>query len=141
MPDILLTYITNMDAKFDSCEDWLGNMATDFSMLGHYIGLNDWATAKLYCNDLATQCGWFRDDLATSIFSVRFWLKLALNYIDSNASFDGVTWQTIVEAWAKDDFEGRTVTIAFIDRMRQLIWDEPFSVLWAAEIEKQELPD
>ena len=43
-----------------------------------------------------------------------------------------LTWQKICEAWAANDFEGRAVTIAFIDRMRQILWDEPFSALWAA---------
>ncbi len=46
-----------------------------------------------------------------------------------------LTWKTICEAWAKDDFEGRFHTIAFIDRMRQIIWDEPFNVIWAAKPE------
>lgn len=50
-----------------------------------------------------------------------------------------ITWRTIVEAWAKDDFEGAGATIAFIDRMRQLIWDEPFYVKWAARPEQQDL--
>ena len=48
-----------------------------------------------------------------------------------------LTWKAICEAWAKDDFEGRAVTIAFIDRMRQLVWNEPFSVLWAAKPETE----
>lgn len=47
-----------------------------------------------------------------------------------------LTWQAIVEAWAKDDFAGAGATIAFIDRMRQLIWDEPFYVNWAAKPEQ-----
>ena len=37
----------------------------------------------------------------------------------------------ICEAWMQDDFKDRALTIAFIDRMRQLIWDEPFSAIWA----------
>lgn len=41
----------------------------------------------------------------------------------------------ICEAWAKDGFEERALTIGFIDRMRQLIWDEPFFVKWAARPE------
>jgi len=49
-----------------------------------------------------------------------------------------LTWKKICEAWIKDDFEGRAVTIATIDRMRQLIWDEPFRVQWAARPEEQE---
>jgi len=43
-----------------------------------------------------------------------------------------LTATKICEAWAKDGFHDRALTIAFIDRMRQLIWDEPFFVAWAA---------
>lgn len=44
----------------------------------------------------------------------------------------GVTWKAICEAWVKDDFEGRNWTIAIIDKMRQILWDEPFDIQWAA---------
>ncbi|GAH91794.1 unnamed protein product [marine sediment metagenome] len=46
-----------------------------------------------------------------------------------------LTATKICEAWAKKGFEDRALTIAFIDRMRQLIWDEPFFVAWAAKPE------
>lgn len=49
-----------------------------------------------------------------------------------------ITWQAIVEAWVKDDFAGRALTIATIDRMRQILWDEPFYAVWAARPEEQE---
>ncbi|KKN14570.1 hypothetical protein LCGC14_0994760 [marine sediment metagenome] len=51
-----------------------------------------------------------------------------------------VTYRTIAEAWAKNSFEGRMVTIAFIDRMRQLLWDEEYFVKWAAAPETSEGP-
>ncbi len=44
-----------------------------------------------------------------------------------------VTWKAICEAWVKDDFEGKEWTIACIDRMRTLMWDEPFYIKWAAK--------
>lgn len=47
-----------------------------------------------------------------------------------------LTATKICEAWAKDGFHDRALTIAFIDRMRQLIWDEPFFVAWAARPEE-----
>jgi len=52
-----------------------------------------------------------------------------------------VTWQAIAEAWLVNDFECRAVTIAFIDRMRQLLWNEPFSAVFASKPEEQELPE
>lgn len=47
-----------------------------------------------------------------------------------------VTWKSICEAWAKNDFEGRMPTIAFIDRMRELLWNETYKVQWAARPEE-----
>lgn len=49
-----------------------------------------------------------------------------------------LTANKIAEAWMANDFEGRAITIAMIDRMRQIIWDEPFNVQWAARPEEQE---
>lgn len=54
-------------------------------------------------------------------------------------TFGTVNYKSICEAWGRNDFEGRAVTIAFIDRMRQLLWNEPFSAMWAARPEEQEL--
>lgn len=50
-----------------------------------------------------------------------------------------LTWQDICIAWAKDDFAGRAMTIGFIDRMRQLLWDEPYYIAFASRPEEQEL--
>lgn len=50
-----------------------------------------------------------------------------------------ITPESIVEAWIRDDFKGRAITIATIDRMRQILWDEPFNALWSAKPEEQEL--
>ena len=46
-----------------------------------------------------------------------------------------LTAKAICEAWGKDDFADRAITITFIDRMRQLIWNEPYYVAWAARPE------
>lgn len=53
--------------------------------------------------------------------------------------YAGVTYQSICEAWFANDFEGRAVTIACIDRMRQILWNEPYSAQWAARPEEQEI--
>lgn len=59
-------------------------------------------------------------------------------YLSPANNCAGVTWQKICLAWAKSDFEGRAMTIGFIDRMRQLLWDEPFYIAFAARPESQE---
>ncbi|GAI69053.1 unnamed protein product [marine sediment metagenome] len=63
-----------------------------------------------------------------------------LNYYTiAEAKPDPLTWKSICEAWLKNDFEGRAPTIAIIDRMRQILWDEPFNIIWAARPEEKEL--
>jgi len=59
----------------------------------------------------------------------------ALPYFLENYAGGDITAKAICEAWAADDFEDRALTIAFIDRQRQLLWDEPFRVVWAARPE------
>lgn len=41
-------------------------------------------------------------------------------------------YRSINESWFENNFRGAGPTIAFIDRMRQLLWDEPYFVAWAA---------
>lgn len=48
-----------------------------------------------------------------------------------------LTWKSICEAWAKDDFEGKEWTIACIDHMRKLMWDKPFRIIWASKPETE----
>ena len=57
-------------------------------------------------------------------------LKEADEYTDGGNG--GITWQAICEAWVANDFEGKEWTIACIDQMRKLMWDEPFSIQWAS---------
>lgn len=64
-------------------------------------------------------------------------LRMAWQYTIED--FPTVDYKAICEAWGEDDFKGASVTIAFIDRMRQLIWDEPFYALWAARPEETEI--
>jgi len=87
--------------------------------------------------------------------SVTIWMQRAIYYLihhsmttpDYTNLYDignllkggELTWQAICEAWGANNFEGRGPTIAFIDRMRQLLWDEPFYVAWAARPEDADL--
>ncbi|MBA7713002.1 hypothetical protein ES703_121997 [subsurface metagenome] len=54
-----------------------------------------------------------------------------------NETMPEVTWQGICAAWANNNFEGKEWTVACIDRMRTLMWDEPFNIKWAASPTEQ----
>lgn len=85
----------------------------------------------------------WRDQIADGTDNFRYALTKTLLWINDNWVTDGgdgeppyeLTAEKICEAWAADNFQARALTIAFIDRMRQLIWDEPFFVAWAARPE------
>ena len=83
---------------------------------------------------------WLRDKYGTAPGAYRLHLIETLQWINDNWPEDGVEYELtatkICEAWAANQFQDRALTIAFIDRMRQLIWDEPFYVAWAARPEK-----
>jgi len=66
----------------------------------------------------------------TSSFDYVFWYSVHKGLYDKEVSLD---WRAICEALVADDFEGKYWFIAIIDRMRQLIWDKPFSIQWAAD--------
>ena len=72
------------------------------------------------------------DDFFDPPYALAYYLK---NHVESE-----ITWKAICEAWVKDDFEGRFWTIGIIDRMRQIMWDEPFDLTWAARPEDREIP-
>lgn len=80
-----------------------------------------------------------RDKYSTALGSYRLRLINTLWWINDNWPEDNgeppyvLTARKICEAWANNGFEDRALTIAFIDRMRQLVWDEPFYVAWAAK--------
>lgn len=65
-------------------------------------------------------------------------LQQAWEYTTEEMPEPEITAKAICEAWGANDFADRDITIAFIDRMRQLLWDEPYNVLWAAKPEEAE---
>lgn len=73
----------------------------------------------------------------SSSFNYSYWGSIHIGLYHKEAT---VTWQAICEAWVKDDFEGRFWTIGIIDRMRQIMWDEPFDLTWAARPEERKIP-
>ena len=83
--------------------------------------------------DLIESMQWFVYGYSSG-FNYVYWYNVHHGLFEQETE---ITWKTICEAWAKNNFEGRAVTIAFIDRMRQLIWDEPFFIAWAAKPEKE----
>lgn len=61
------------------------------------------------------------------------------NFSNPFITADDVTWKMIAEAWSANDFEGRFWTIALIDRMRQILWNEPFDIKWASKPEVRDI--
>jgi len=140
MPDTLQAYINDTNTQLKA----IGDVYFD-GIYDSMLSLHDWLDAEGNPNsaDVVLSMRWYvgklRDKYSTAIGSYRIRLINTLQWINDNWPTDGVEYELtakkICEAWAANGFQDRAVTIAFIDRMRQLIWDEPFFVAWAARPE------
>lgn len=113
--------------------DWRSMSSYNLNQLG---GLG-WIVLKnrYVISELIEAVQWFVYGHSSS-FNYVYWRQLHLGLIDEAGE---ITWQAICEAWVANDFEGRMPTIAIIDRMRQILWNEPYQVTWAARPENLEL--
>ena len=139
-PANLAEYIIELHNKFDNLSSQIYTLHGRFDDLADMIEGQYWSSAAFVCRGIAdvfTQVG---HNLYFAGNSVDYWLGLSLTYIDTNVPWEAseVTWQVICEAWIKNDFEGRATTIALIDRMRQILWDEPFYAVFAGRPEETE---
>jgi len=115
----LYTVGDNIAAEnWDAAKDALYAAADDFgSAVGHLAGAPPWSYGCSY-----------------QLRDIFYWLED--NWPSAGDDYE-LTAEKICLAWAANQFEDRALTIAFIDRMRQLIWDEPFFVAWAAKPESK----
>jgi len=139
-------------AYWDTKEDLLVRLASNYYYANYYRGklavnkenARVWYNYPPSLSNLYECVGWLltcldnTSSLTQYLISRQGAIDPPYNIIYFLSEFTGVTWKSICEAWIKDDFEGRVVTIATIDRMRQILWDEPFSIKWAARPEQQE---
>jgi len=107
-----------------------------------WLGMNDHAAIDKVitaCINLCTCIDYIVDEYTGSVPYYRL-MKIhrsAWEYTMYSPPSYTLTSKKICEAWAKNDFKDRMLTIAFIDRMRQLLWDEPFRVVWAGKPEEE----
>lgn len=130
----MLTYLYQLDTfviqYMDVVDEYLST-ADDYNRVGDYYN-----AIKQLCIGISA----FTEVTRYYIKGVSTWcVDWPQTYFLEHHTIGSFDWKSICEAWAKNDFEGRAPTIAFIDRMRQLLWDEPFFVAWAARPEEQEL--
>jgi len=111
------------------------SLAVNINNAAHALGEGDIPDAVGWCITCLTNCS----QIFTQLISRQGAISPCYNLIYFLSEYTGaeVTWKSIVEAWIKDDFEGRVATIATIDRMRQILWDEPFYAVWSARPEEQ----
>ncbi len=129
--------INALDSNAGYASLWLYNLEDEI----------DWTTVSQFNLDSHGGVGWIaywnRYVLSELLFSVQYfiyggvvmdgyktWRLLHTGLYEQEAE---VTWKAICEAWVADNFEGKKWTIACIDHMRKLMWDQPFSIQWAAQ--------
>ena len=140
MPAELESLINDTDTQMKA----IGDIYFD-GIYDSMSSLHDWLTAEGCPNsaDVVLSMRYYvkklRDKYSTAVGSYRLRLINTLWWINDNWPEENgeppyeLTAKKICEAWAVNGFQDRALTIAFIDRMRQLIWDEPFYVAWAAK--------
>ena len=132
-------------AYWDTREDLLARLASNYYWANYYrkslaVNINN-ASHSLGEGDIPSAVGWCITCLinCSQIFTQMIGRQGAIspnyNLIYFLSKYTSVTWKSICEAWAKDDFEGKEWTIACIDHMRKLMWDKPFSIIWASKPE------
>lgn len=140
MPTALYDKILEQRAQLLTIKTHINNFYNDmYNLAGQLEGEGCPNSAQSVYNACVHLLEW-RDQISDGTDNFRYALTDALLWINDNWPTDGdeyvLTAIKICEAWAVNDFEERALTIAYIDRMRQLIWDEPFYIAWAARPEK-----
>lgn len=132
-------YMNYLMAEYSVLAGNLYAMGSKLDSAGYYIGAENWASAKGQLQSAGNYIKDASEDVYKVGGSIHWWTWYCFLSIDEYEfpvpeEYE-LTATKICEAWAKNGFEDRDLTIAFIDRMRQLIWDEPFKVTWAARPE------
>jgi len=141
MPNPLTGYIADCLDSFKDENVYLGNVKTYIYGAGTQLKLGNYVNAGSQLQLAGDNLGYWYLTYNSRYYIWKYALIDALEWIDDNwpEPVEELTWKTIVEAWIKNDFEGRVVTIATIDRMRQILWNEPFNVVWAARPEERKI--
>lgn len=117
----------------------LSTCGDNLDAAGAALKVHSYANAGYFLEQAALNVKAVADDTYGVADSVLCYSILLWSWVNTNwPEIEELTSTAICEAWAKNDFEDRALTIAFIDRMRQLIWDEPFYVKWASRPEDTE---
>lgn len=135
---------------WDNRDTWIAHIK-DWYYTAHYdiVTAQDWQEQAAYYYGIADYVS-----AIACLINMGLWINHSvINVIDPYIPTDwhyGVpefidqhcttTWETIVSAWTSDDFEGRKWTIATIDRMREIVLEEDWDIVWAGNIENQGVP-
>jgi len=141
MPSEFIWIVNDISYRFGLLSTQIKTFHKRFDDLADMIQGQHWGSAAFVCRGIADTFTQVDVNLSRLGDSVRGHLDDALWYINNNAfeKAEALTWQSIIEAWMVNDYEARTWTIAIIDKMRQICWDEPYNIIFAARPEDVEI--
>lgn len=135
-----MAWDTILDDIFNNCTDLNSKISGNWTHLAYYQTHYDAGDYHLALDELRKICQNLNDAFANNI--TMYFHGSYVGYFPYVAAINipagEVTWESIIEAWVKDDYKGRTWTIGVIDRMRQILWNEPFDLTFAARPEDKE---
>lgn len=137
MPAQLLSYILDWRNFHDYLKADFIRLAVGFNEASYQCDAESWSGLAQSFRNLSNDVEYIVDHIKGGSPTMDVVMQNTMYWINANwpegAEEYELTWQKIIEAWSANHFEGRVATIAWIDKMRQLIWDEPFNVRWAAD--------
>jgi len=130
LEDCRSALFTSYNNAFNENDDAGTDISAAFSDFMNVVGINVWLYKTVeHLLDGVLHLHKVFDDLLKRDTNDTFWylpphtLDLAIDTF-----MTALTWESIVEAWAKADLEGVKWTVGFIDYMRLAVWNEPYEM-------------
>ena len=139
MPALLEYYIEQLDAKCDHSRTDLGNAAYGMALLGDEIYAQDWSAAHNACDYVAGELSDLYHDLLDPTASARYWLRMALEYINDYVSWDipEVDMSAILKAMEEAEPHQPLLFVAYLEAYYASVWNASFDERFFADLVKK----
>lgn len=122
MPAELEAYIATLNTYKSLAVTKLDEVGVDFFNAGQ---MTVWPDAKAYLIEGGLDISGGYPSFRINLYYCLEAIRQALSWIDINWSVP-ITWQSILDAWTYNEYEGAVATVMTMDKMRRIAWDKPF---------------
>lgn len=124
MPEPLTSYIDTWRTEIQTIGSGLWQLGNALTAAGTYVGIQNWAFAKLFLHDAGDLARQVSRDFSVDADSLYYYMYDAMHWIDGNIG-DGeeLTMDAILQAMWDSDKLRNFHFINYIDAMRASIWN------------------